>query len=149
MKTTIISILTLAVGILIGYFAPLPQEDKVNSSWKKIDDYHAYLKDPSNYEANGSYSEVNPPDIKVDLALLIQAGELELTKVIIPEIPNTSEYIKDWMIHFQDKYPDVVDVSGPGSYQKGEIPLMFEVLHKPSYKRALNLYIQQLKTKKM
>ena len=142
------------IGILIGYFSARLQDDKlydepIGDSWKKIEDYHAYLNEPNNYENNGSYIDASPPDIRVDLALLMQAGEIELTKVIIPEIPNTREYIVEWMTYFQNKYPDVVEVSGPGSYQKGEIPLMFEVWHKPSYKKTLNLYIQQLKTKKM
>jgi hypothetical protein len=149
MKTLIIASLTLVLGFLIGYFTPQLPSNQISDSWKRIDNYHAYLNEPSNYETNGSYVEFSPPDIGVDLALLLQAGELERTKVIIPEIPNTSEYVIDWATHFQDKYPDVVEVSGPGSYQNGEIPLMFEVWHKPSYKKTLNLYIQNLKNKEM
>jgi hypothetical protein len=146
MKTLIFSIVSLILGIFIGYLVR-GGSNQTDLSWERIKEYHAHINNPSNYEIDGKSATVSIPDITIDLAILTQKGELVHRKVIIPEIPNTGEYIKDWMVYFQDKYPDVVEVSGPGSYQKGEIPLMFEVWHKPHFKKELDEYIEHLKKK--
>ncbi len=72
-------------------------------------------------------------------------NELNRQEVIIPGLPNQREHILSWMEFC--KHPGVIEGTGPGYYQKGEIPLMFTVWYTDAAEGALAEFVAALQAK--
>ena len=147
MKYKILSVATLFLGLLAGFFGRPIIDDPVTASWQRINDFKAFSSDPDNWNKNGDLMDITVPDtLDVDIATLLAAGEINHRRVFIPEVPNSREYILMWMAESSD---DIVQANSVGVYQDGEIPLFFEIWYKPSYESRLIELISEIKKKHM
>ena len=145
MKYIILFVITLVFGVLSGYLLRPFIENPVKSSWDRVKGFKEHESNPDNWNKNGDYADLAIPEtLDVDIALLLAKGEIKSRRVFIPEVPNTREYILMWM---QESSEDIIQISSVGHYQKGEIPLFFEIWYRPSYEERLELLIEEIKQK--
>jgi hypothetical protein len=143
---------TTAIALLVGHVSGWVIWGRVHAPqsadyhWDKVSEYRSYIENPENYEKQGRFSvATGVPDITADLAALVSMNELYRKEVIIPGLPNEREHILSWM-EFCNR-PGIIEATGPGDYQKGEIPLMFTVWYTDEAEDALAEFVNDLRTK--
>ena len=123
----------------------LENKDYLEAVLKRFLKTKAELEDPKNWEDNGKFvTAEEPKTMMIDLAILESAGRIEKRKVFIPEVPNQKEYILMWM---SIKSTKVLHIESIGAYQKGEIPLFFEIGYEPSFEKELDKFVERVKLK--
>jgi hypothetical protein len=127
-KTTVLVLVAFAAG----YAAHLvvSQFQSTAAHWRVVNDYRAYMRDPTNQELDSSgrsYVE-SPSDHEPSLAALVAAGELEHVDLVLPLVPNSDEVNRYWMEFVNDR-DDIVEAYGNPEY----------VAYKPAGQQPLHL----------
>jgi len=113
------------IGFISAYvlFRPPSIEDH----WKAVEDYKAYMEDPSNYlPVEGTeYTHAEEPfDPLPHLAALVEADELEYLDIVLPEVPRGRKPTLLWRsfcqsnqehVVFSDADPSSVHVKADGT----------------------------------
>lgn len=148
MKLLLTFIIALLIGLTSGWaiWGLNSHKQSADYHWNKVFEYRNNINNPKNYEKKRSYAVASDVlDVSANLAALVSMGELYRKDVIIPGLPNEREHIISWM-EFTNR-PGIIDATGPGSYQQGEIPLMFTVWYTKEAEDVLDEYISDLKAK--
>jgi len=148
MKTLFASL--FAILVYSGVSGPLwgcpDDEQSAKYHWSKVSQYREFIENPENFEKQGRFSVANDvPDVSANLAALVSLNELHRQEVIIPGLPNDSEHILAWMKFC--KRPGIIEATGPGDYQQGEIPLMFTVWYTDEAETAVTKFVGELRAK--
>ena len=147
MKPFAVAAVALLAGIMIGWLMrgrvheKQAIEQSVEHHWSKVREYREFVENPDNFQEGSAEA----PDVAPHLAALVSMKELNRKEVIIPALPNEREYILSWM-KFCNR-PGIFHATGPGGYQKGQIPLMFTVWYADDAQGALDEFIGDLRAK--
>ncbi|MCB1066157.1 MAG: hypothetical protein KDN20_24960 [Verrucomicrobiae bacterium] len=135
---------TLIAGLFLGWGTRELLDTKldIRRHWQRIDDYNAFIRDPKNYTNQGGFSQTSPSiEIRDHADALVGFGELMREEIIVPGLRNERSHIQRWMEFAND--PGIVHAEGPGSFQQGEIPLMFTLWYRPEAKARVHAMIDE------
>lgn len=151
MKTKII--LGIVLGFILGFVAHaiLPNQSNTARHWRAVNQYNAFLENPSNYipDTNTGLRMATPPyDIEPHLASLHTAGELEHLDIVLPSVPSSRATTRHWMAFYEKHRDVIVSVSGNASWvafkPKGTQPVHLNLWFKPSGEQFIQQLIKEL-----
>ncbi len=151
-KITIAVVIAFAAGFALhaAISGGGSQPSSTAGHWKVVNEYNAFIHDPSNLESDSQsgLSYFTPPtDPLPSLAALVAVGELKHKDIVLPEVPKSRETNQFWM-RFCENREDIVYALGKRSHVAGKPsgvePLHLNLWFKRSAEADVKLLIAQL-----
>ena len=140
--------IVLCTAVMIFLIQGCDSEKDTKWHWKQIDQYNEYIHNPDNLkqDQHGTYLD-NVPDIMPSLHALEKAGEITHLDLVFPNVPESKEVTKLWMIYC-DKEPGILYATGNPSYTEyktsGTQPVHINIWFKTSVKDKVKQLIKDI-----
>jgi len=152
MKPILISIVSLAIGVLIGRTAF--KENETDTHWAKVNEYREWVENPGEgliQKGNGSIMYDIPVDHTPSMHYLVSKNELEKAELIFPEIPYSPDIVRLWM-QFCEKNKEVLidGMAYPESSQfqtSGTYPFNCTVFYLPGNDHVIEELVAKIENK--
>ena len=110
MKYTLISLVALGIGVLIGKTAF--KENEVHSHWALVNEYREWIENPGEgitQKESGLVMYDIPVDHTPSLHYLVSENEIRKAELIFPTIPYSPEIVRLWMQFCEENKEVLID----------------------------------------